>query len=72
MSTRSWTCSSTGDYDTLGGFVYSLFGRPPEVGEEVESEGVRFQVQATDGPRLLKIRIITRDHAAPAADQEAG
>ncbi len=46
-----------GDYETLGGLVYDLFGRPPEVGERVTFNGVSFTVEETDGPRLVKIRV---------------
>jgi putative hemolysin len=46
------------DNDTLGGFVFSLFGRPPQVGERIAYDGIEFQVEATEGMRLQKIRII--------------
>src|SRR5439155_13344884 len=48
-----------GESETLGGFVYDLFGRPPAVGEEVTADGTRFVAEATDGPRLLKVRVVT-------------
>jgi putative hemolysin len=59
------------DNDTVGGFVFSLFGRPPEVGESVEAEGLVFLVEALDGLRVAKVRIIRPDaeadtEAAPA------
>ena len=47
-----------GDYDTLGGFVYDLFGRPPLDGERVTYNGIDFIVEEREGPRLLKIRIV--------------
>jgi putative hemolysin len=63
-----------GDYDTLGGFVYDLFGRPPEVGEQVAFERVQFIVEETDGPRLLKVRIVRPppEHPGGEAPSEPG
>lgn len=46
-----------GDYDTIGGFVFALLGRPPQTGEWADYGGYRFIVEATDGLRLQKIRI---------------
>jgi len=47
----------TEDTETLGGFVFSLFGRPPTVGECVRYGDIEFQVEAVDGVRLNRIRI---------------
>lgn len=55
-----------GESETLGGFVYDLFGRPPQAGEEVTSDGLRFIAEATDGPRLLKVRVVTGNPRSPA------
>jgi len=49
-----------GDYETLGGFVFSLFGRPPEAGERVAWGNLEFVAEALDGLRLQKIRILNR------------
>jgi putative hemolysin len=51
------------DYDTLGGFVFSLFGRAPNVGEQVVHESLLFVAEAIDGLRLQKIRIIPTDRS---------
>ncbi|MCK4546701.1 MAG: HlyC/CorC family transporter [Candidatus Eisenbacteria sp.] len=48
-----------GDYDTIGGFVISLWGRLPTVGEEISYENFNFSAAEVDGPRLLKI-LVTR------------
>jgi CBS domain containing-hemolysin-like protein len=47
----------TEETETLGGFVFSLFGRPPAVGERVRYGNIEFQVEAIDGVRLNRIRI---------------
>jgi putative hemolysin len=50
-----------GDYDTIGGFVFSLFGRPPEVGESVMHEDMEYVIEARDGLRIGRIRVISRE-----------
>lgn len=47
-----------GDYDSLGGLVYDLFGRPPSPGEQAEHSGARFVIEETEGPRILKVRVV--------------
>jgi putative hemolysin len=50
----------TENYDTLGGLVFSLFGHPPEVGEQVAYDGVEFVAETVEGLRISKVRIIVR------------
>ena len=59
-----------GDYDTLGGFVFSLFGRPPSVGERISYHHLDVIAEAMDGMRLLKIRVLT-NNPPDAADASA-
>jgi putative hemolysin len=47
----------TTDYDTVGGFIFGLFGRPPSAGEEIEYEDVVFQVTKANGRRVQRLRI---------------
>jgi len=49
-----------GDYDTIGGFVISLFGRLPNEGEEVTFGQFSFKASDILGQRLLKIRVHER------------
>lgn len=51
-----------GEYDTLGGLVFGLLGRPAELGERVPFEDLVFVVEDMDGLRLLKIRV---EHGKP-------
>jgi putative hemolysin len=46
------------DYSTIGGYVFGLLGRRPEVGDEVRDAG-RFtaRVEALDGLRIAMVRI---------------
>jgi len=49
------------DFDTIGGFVFGLFGRQPRHGEWLEHSGYQFNIAETDGKRIIKIRIIPSD-----------
>jgi CBS domain containing-hemolysin-like protein len=46
-----------GEYETLGGFLLSLFQRIPEPGEEVRYRGIRFLVTESDKRSILKVRV---------------
>jgi CBS domain containing-hemolysin-like protein len=51
------------DYNTVAGFVLGRLGRLAQVGDSVDAEGLRFQVEAMDGLRIarLSIRMIQDD-----------
>ncbi len=44
-------------FDTVGGLLFHLTGRIPAVGEEVESDTIRFTVLEADERRVSKVRI---------------
>ena len=46
-----------GDIDTIGGYVVSLFGRIPDVGETISEEFVNFEVMEEDGRRITEVLI---------------
>jgi putative hemolysin len=47
-----------GPYETVAGFVVSLLGDVPEVGNEVTAGGHRFEVTELDGRRIARVRVI--------------
>lgn len=47
-----------GEYDTLGGFLSSLAGSIPEVGDHFAFNGWQFIVHTKDGPKIERIRLI--------------
>ena len=53
--------------DTIGGVVFSRLGRKPELGDEVEVQGFRFQVEALDGLRIDRLRALPVAAGAPEA-----
>ncbi|HEY7149931.1 MAG TPA: hemolysin family protein [Gaiellaceae bacterium] len=45
------------DYHTMGGFVFGLLGRAPEPGDTIDHDGMRFDVLAVEGSRILKLAV---------------
>ena len=45
------------EFDTIGGYVFGIFGRQPVEGESCEHEGYRFKVEETDGRRIAKVGV---------------
>jgi putative hemolysin len=58
-----------GDWDTVGGLVYSLLGHVPTEGEGVDCDGHRLIAERVQGRRIGRVRIAKA--AAPTED-EAG
>lgn len=45
------------EFDTVGGYVFGLFGRQPKAGEAIESDGYKFEVEETDGRRIMRLHV---------------
>ncbi len=45
------------DADTLGGFLFSYFGRVPVIGETVEHQNLTMKIETIQGRRIRKVRI---------------
>lgn len=45
------------EFDTLGGFLFGLFGRQPEAGDFIESNGWTLTVAETDGRRVQTVTL---------------
>ena len=56
------------EFDTIGGLVLHLFGKMPEKGEEVRSEGYIFRVNDVSKTRILKVKI-TREEPEEREDE---
>jgi CBS domain containing-hemolysin-like protein len=46
------------DFDTLGGFVFDLFGKIPVRYEKVSSHGIDFIIQEMDGHKIKTVKIV--------------
>ncbi|MFW5691964.1 MAG: hemolysin family protein [Chloroflexota bacterium] len=58
----------TDESDTLGGYIYTHFGRVPLVDEVIENEHLHMRVQSVDGRRIRKVHVLRK---YPLADDEA-
>ncbi len=57
-----------GEYETLGGFLNSLAGAIPEVGDRFVYKGWQFVVHSKEGARLERVRVLKpRGAASPQA-----
>lgn len=45
------------EFDTIGGFVFGLFGRQPKREEKIESDGLTFTIVDSDGRRIKRLKI---------------
>ena len=61
------------DYHTVAGFVFGELGRAPQPGDEVEYDGLRFEVVEVDGQRIerLEIQFVERELDDEEAPEEA-
>ncbi len=60
-----------GEYETLGGYLSSLAGSIPEVGDRFTYDGWQFTIASKQGPRLGRVRM-TRLKAPTAPSREGG
>jgi CBS domain containing-hemolysin-like protein len=51
------------DFDTLGGFVFDLFGKIPVKYEKIAHNGVDFIIQEMDGHKINSVKIVARGGA---------
>lgn len=47
----------TEDFDTIGGFVFDLFGRVPEKDEAVKYENISFKIKEIEGTKIMRITV---------------
>ncbi len=45
------------DFDTIGGFVFDLFGRVPEKNETAKYNNLTFKIKDISGPKIIRIRL---------------
>lgn len=45
------------EFDTISGMVLSLSGKMPEVGDEVEFDGIKFRIEEVEDKRITKIKV---------------
>lgn len=58
----------SGDWNSVGGLIFTSLGRVPVGGEIVEVPGYELRVERMQGRRISRVRIATRDEPDPEAD----
>jgi CBS domain containing-hemolysin-like protein len=58
------------DFHTLAGFVFGQLGRAPQPGDDVEYDGMRFDVLEVDGNRIEKIVVNFVERPSPRRDND--
>lgn len=58
------------EFDTIGGFVFGLFGREVHEGDTTSFGSVDFIVEQTDGHRIQQIRVVTRPDSEDEDEDE--
>lgn len=60
------------EYQTLGGYLMSQFGRIPQVGDVHEADGLRFEVVDMDGHRVDRVLVLPMSPAPPEDEAAQG
>ncbi len=61
---------SSEEFDTIGGFVFGLFGRQPKLSESIVSDGWKFTIADSDGRRILRVQLEKCDTPETDPDDE--
>lgn len=56
--------------ETLGGYLYEMFGHAPQIGESVQVDGVRFAVEGVHRKRITWVRIEKVDSSEYRKEKE--
>lgn len=51
----------TEEFNTIGGYVFGLIGREPEVNDEVESGELKFKIESMDGHKIVRVIVHNPD-----------
>jgi CBS domain containing-hemolysin-like protein len=58
------------DFHTLAGFVFGQLGRAPQPGDDVEYDGMRFDVLEVDGSRIEKLVVNFIERPSPRREND--
>jgi CBS domain containing-hemolysin-like protein len=58
------------DFHTLAGFVFGQLGRAPQPGDDVEYDGIRFDVLEVDGNRIEKLVVNFIERPGPRREND--
>lgn len=49
------------DFQTIGGYIFGLLGREPEIGDEVEENDIKMTVETMDGHKIVRAILFKED-----------
>lgn len=58
------------DYETIAGMIFTQLGHVPKVGETLEKNGLRFEIERADRKRIYRVRISRPDAGRNERDDE--
>ena len=56
------------DFETIGGLVFGLLGRAPEIDDEIVIDGYALRVEEVDGPRVARLVVRERGEEDTAGE----
>ncbi len=59
-----------GDWDTVGGLIFDSLGRVPEIGEVMESCGLKLTVEKMEGRRITRVRVTSLDQESHYSEMQ--
>jgi CBS domain containing-hemolysin-like protein len=51
------------EYDSLGGYIFYILGRIPQVGEKIEVPGFTLKIQSATHRQIQVVHMVARDNA---------
>jgi len=51
----------TEDFQTIGGYIFGLLGREPEIGDEIENNEIKMKVESMDGHKIVRAILYKED-----------
>lgn len=63
---------SNANYDTIGGVVFGILGRKPEVGDSVTLSGYTVRIEIMDNLRVARLRLIPQSRAQKKPTRQPG
>ena len=70
FNARFGTSLPDDDFHTLAGFVFGQLGRAPQPGDDVEYDGMRFDVLEVDGNRIEKLVVNFIERPSPRREND--
>lgn len=51
----------TEDFQTIGGYIFGLLGREPEVDDEVQTDNIKMKIESMEGHKIIRVILFKQD-----------